>query len=209
MIPKKLHFCWFGPNEVPDDVEKCIETWRKHMPDFEIMEWGDEDLPDVGYVHAALKNKKFANVSNYMRFHILRHHGGIYFDTDIEVVKSFEPLLKTGMFAGWQRNGQVNNAVLGAVPDHPFIIRCMMELPKRFGGVEKANLSSPFFFTKMLIEAGLITKRNANTFMATDADITIYPERFFYPYWHSEEFNRKVHVLPDTYCIHHWAATWK
>jgi mannosyltransferase OCH1-like enzyme len=209
MIPKKLHFCWFGPKPVPDDVKRCLDTWREHMPDFEIVRWGNNDLPMNSYLETAVAHAKWANVSNYVRFHALHAQGGIYLDTDIEVVKSFEPLLGTGVFAGWQRNGQVNNAVLGARPKHPFIERCMKEFVKRFGGVEEANRSSPFFITAMLIEAGHITKRNADTFVEAGEDITVYPERFFYPHWHTETLDRAKHITPDTYCIHHWAATWK
>ena len=209
MIPKLLHFCWFGPNEVPDEVKHCLDTWREHMPEWQIREWRDGDLPNSSYAHAALKNGKYANVSNYVRLHALHYHGGVYLDTDIEVLKSFNPLLNTGMFAGWQQNGQINNAVLGAEAGHPFIAKCMLELPKRFSGVEKAHFSSPVFFTQMLLESKIITKQNTNQFMETDPEITLYPTRFFYPHWHTEKLDRAKHVTPDTYCIHHWAGMWK
>lgn len=209
VIPKILHFCWFGGSEPPQQVKDCLESWREHMPDYKIMEWNDDNVPDVGYVHAALKNRKFANVSNYVRFHAIHEHGGIYLDTDIEVVKSFDPLLTDGMFAGWQQNGQVNNAVLGGSKGHWFIRKCMLELPKRFGGLEKANLSSPFFITAMLKEAGVITNKNFNTYLAHDDGISIYPTRFFYPHWHTEKLDREKHITENTFCIHHWAGTWK
>ena len=208
MIPKVLHFCWFGNASPPPLVNTCLESWREHMPEYKIMDWRDDDLPDVPYVKTALANKKYANVSNYMRFHILNQHGGIYLDTDIEAVKSFDGVLDNQMFVGWQGNGQINNAVMGAVPGHPLIKFGLDALPKRFGGVEKANLSSPFFITDILKVERSVQKADFNELVHA-SDVTVYPTRFFYPHWFGETLDRAKHVVPDTICIHHWAAMWK
>lgn len=211
-IPKILHLCWFG-NAVYESITRCVDTWRKHMPDFKIMEWSDKDIPSgdsptARYLRTALHNRNYANVSNLMRFYVIDQFGGIYLDTDIEVVKSFEPLLVNQMFVGWQSNKQVNNAVMGAVPGHPLIKLGLDLLPNKFDGLEKANLSSPFFITELLNNnRGLKPAMFDKT--AILKDVVVYPTTYFYPYWHTCKFDRATHVKEDTYCIHHWAATWK
>lgn len=208
MIPKILHFCWFGTAPTPQIVKDCVGSWRKFMPDFTIMEWDDTTLPREAYARRALANRKFANVSNYMRFYALAHHGGIYLDTDIEVVRTFEPLLEDEMFVGWQGNGQINNAVMGAQPHHPVIQSCLEEMPKRFDGKESAHLSSPFYITDVLFKHLKIGKPQSNI-LVRGKGVNVYPCRYFYPYWHTEQLDRAKHVTPDTFCIHHWTASWK
>ena len=102
MIPKIIHYCWFGGNPLPDDAKKCIASWKKFFPDYEIKEWNEEnyDLNSCPYVKEAYESKKWAFVSDYARFDILYKYGGLYFDTDVEVIKSFDDILKNGAFMG-------------------------------------------------------------------------------------------------------------
>jgi len=207
-IPKILHFCWFGDREPPELAHACLASWEAVMPDYEIRRWGNEQLPAVPYVQTALANRKFANVSDYMRFHILRQHGGIYLDTDVEVLKPFDALLDESMFAGWQQNRQINNAVMGAVPGHPIPTLAVNELERRFKGSERETLAGPFFLTELLFSKRGFSLNEYDTLTQHD-DVTVHPTRIFYPYWHTWKFDAEQHVKPDTLCIHHWAATWK
>ena len=102
MIPKIIHYCWFGGNPLPDDAKKCIASWKKFFPDYEIKEWNETnyDLSVCPYVKEAYESKKWAFVSDYARFDILYKYGGLYFDTDVEVIKSFDDILKNGAFMG-------------------------------------------------------------------------------------------------------------
>ena len=102
MIPKIIHYCWFGGNPLPDDAKKCIASWKKFFPDYEIKEWNETnyDVSVCPYVKEAYEAKKWAFVSDYARFDILYKHGGLYFDTDVEVIKSFDDILTKGGFMG-------------------------------------------------------------------------------------------------------------
>ncbi len=102
MIPKIIHYCWFGGNPLPDDAKNCIASWKKYFPDYEIKEWNESnfDLNCCPYVKEAYEAKKWAFVSDYARFWILYHHGGLYFDTDVEVIKPFDDILSRGGFMG-------------------------------------------------------------------------------------------------------------
>ena len=101
-IPKVIHYCWFGGNPLPEMALKCIESWKKFLPDYEIKEWNEKnfDLNICEYVKEAYQAKKWAFVSDYARFWILYHEGGVYFDTDVEVIKPFEDIIENGAFMG-------------------------------------------------------------------------------------------------------------
>ena len=206
-VPKRLHLCWFGGGEMPKLVVDCINSWRTKLPDYEIQRWGDDNLPDAPYVQNALKHRKLANVANYMRFHALYHYGGIYLDTDIEVVADFKPVLDNQLFAGWQKNGQINNAVLGAQPRHPLVAEALRTMPELFDGTEKANLSSPSFMTALVFKHCGIGTSSAHK-LAVGDDVTIYPDEYFYPYWWEEKLTPE-HITKKTICVHHWLGAWK
>lgn len=109
MIPKKIHYCWFGRNPLPKAAKKCIDSWRKHFPDYEIIEWNEDnyDVNKIKYTEDAYKAKNYAYVSDYARFDILYNEGGLYFDTDVEVIRSFEDILIKGNFMGCEIDGKL------------------------------------------------------------------------------------------------------
>ena len=105
MIPKIIHYCWFGRNPLPDSAKKCIESWRKFFPEYEIKEWNEDnfDVHLIPYVEEAYNAKKYAFVSDYARFWILYFYGGVYFDTDVEVIRPMDDILAKGGFMGSTR----------------------------------------------------------------------------------------------------------
>ena len=105
MIPKIIHYCWFGGNPLPELAMKCIESWRTYFPDYEIKEWNEDnfDVNIIPYTKEAYENKKYAFVSDYARFWILYNHGGIYFDTDVEVIKKMDDIIEKGSFMGCEK----------------------------------------------------------------------------------------------------------
>lgn len=107
MIPQKIHYCWFGRNPLPKSAVKCINSWRKYFPDYEIVEWNEDnyDVLKIPYTAQAYSAKLYAFVSDYARFDILYHQGGIYFDTDVEVIRSFDDILAEGAFMGCEIDG--------------------------------------------------------------------------------------------------------
>ena len=107
MIPKVIHYCWFGRNPLPPLAIKCIDSWRKYLPDYEIVEWNEDnfDVHSIPYISQAYDVKKYAFVSDYARFWILYHYGGIYFDTDVEVIKPMNDIIECGPFMGCENIG--------------------------------------------------------------------------------------------------------
>ena len=105
MIPKVIHYCWFGRNPLPDSALKCIESWKKYLPDYDIKEWNEDnfDVNIIPYTAEAYKLKKYAFVSDYARFWILYKYGGLYFDTDVEVIKPMDDIIARGPFMGLEK----------------------------------------------------------------------------------------------------------
>ena len=110
MIPKKIHYCWFGGNEMPEVVIKCIKSWKEIMPDYEIIRWDESnyDVKKCKFISDAYAEKKWAFVSDYARLDILYDHGGIYLDTDVEVLKSLNDLLDLDGFCGFETGKREN-----------------------------------------------------------------------------------------------------
>lgn len=125
MIPKKIHYCWFGKNPKPDIVTKCLKSWKKYMPEYEIIEWNEDnyDINKCAYIKEAYKAGKWAFVSDYVRFDVLNSMGGIYFDTDVELLRRIpEDVLNNTAFTGMESAGKVSpGLVFASIPHHPFL----------------------------------------------------------------------------------------
>jgi mannosyltransferase OCH1-like enzyme len=207
-IPKKIHYCWFGGKELPDEYKKYMETWYKIMPDFEIKLWNEDNSPmHLPYMKLALEYRKWANLSNYVRLHAVYEEGGIYLDTDVQVIKSFTPLLNDSCFLGLQIEktteiNSFNNAIFGAVPKHLFINKMKEALPALYDGKETAYLSSPHITTYLLNKEGYSGLQQEKV-----KDIQVYPREYFYPYSWLEKYSEDC-ITENTYAIHFWSGTW-
>jgi mannosyltransferase OCH1-like enzyme len=208
MIPKTIHYCWFGQKEIPQKHAEYIAKWSKTFEGYAIVKWNEENSPmHLPYMQTAYKNKKWANLSNFTRLWAIYEQGGIYLDTDIEVLKTFDPLLSNNCFLGFEDiyvdwDGCINNAVIGAEPKHPFILEMKERLLNEFDGLEEAHLSSPNFTTRLLKEKGLREYKEQQV-----EGVHIYPIQFFYPYsWH-QKFTPEC-VKENTFCIHHFEKSW-
>src|SRR5690625_7907440 len=116
MIPKKIHYCWFGQSPLPESAARCIQSWKRHCPDYEIIRWdeGNCDLEINDFVAEAAKAKKWAFVSDYFRLKIIEEHGGIYFDVDVELLRNLYSLLSLYWFLGFELcRGNLIASVLG------------------------------------------------------------------------------------------------
>ena len=184
-----------------------MASWRRVLPDYQVQEWNEANSPleANSYTRAAYKQKLWSRLSNYVRLHALYREGGIYLDTDVEVVRSFTPLLAQSCFLGFQQEEEqldwVNGAVLGAEAGHPFIKRCMELTVQRFD-MEGEFYRGPTIITTVLKEMGL----GAYGLQELDG-VTICPAEYFYPYPWFGQFSPDC-VKPSTYCVHYWAASW-
>jgi mannosyltransferase OCH1-like enzyme len=190
-------------------MKAYIEGWRRTCPDYALKRWDETNSPlATEYVRRALELENWANASNYVRLFAVHQDGGIYLDTDVELLKSFESILANRCFFGWQNPAKlksgINNAVFGAEKGHPFIRQLMDELLANFDGSETADLSSPRLVTRLLMEKGLTQYVAA---VSRIDDITLYPRSYFYPYLFDEEFTPEC-ITQDTCCIHHWRMSW-
>ena len=160
-IPKHIHYFWFGNSEIPDEFKRNIETWHKYCPDYEITGWNESnyDITKNKYMNQAYEEKKWGFVPDYARLDVIYTYGGIYLDTDVEVIRPLDELLKCDMFCGFESSYNVNfGQGFGAVKQHP-IIKKMLEL---YDELEFKNLDgtlnlipSPVYQTRSLCELGL------------------------------------------------------
>lgn len=205
MIPKIIHYCWFGKKKMPNKFKKYIKSWKKHCPDYEIKLWNEDnyDIDTIPFTQEAKKQGKWAFVSDYARFDILEKYGGIYLDTDVEVLKNFDNLLNYNAFAGFECSDYINfGSAVGAEP-HNKIIQEMLAYIQNLTFSEKTiqTETGPIIQTKILIKHGLKTDR-------TEQDIEgfhIFPPEYFCPMNYSQILDN---LTENTYSIHHFSATW-
>lgn len=214
MIPQIIHYCWFGRNPLPASAQKCIASWRKFLPDYEIKEWNEDnfDVNIIPYTQQAYEAKKYAFVSDYARFWILYHYGGLYFDTDVEVIKSFDDIVERGAFMGLEIDGTKKDTKiaiapglgLGAgvgMPVYKEILDSFANLDYYDAQGKRNNYSMIPMVTNMFLQRNL----TANGQIQQLCGVTIYPQRFFNPY---NSVNGKLQLTPETHSIHWYSASW-
>ena len=219
MIPKIIHYCWFGRGPLPELAQKCIASWKKYLPDYEIKEWNEDnfDVNIIPYTAEAYKAKKYAFVSDYARFWILYQYGGIYFDTDVEVIRPLDNIIERGNFMGFETDpkprlkadaseASVNPGLGMGVAPGLGIIKKMLDYyeGRHFefvpGGI--GQLTIVHIATEVLRKAGL---KQQQGIQQVD-NIWIYPAEYFCPINLKTD---RIHVKPNTRTIHHYAGTWQ
>ena len=207
MIPKIIHYCWFGKKPLPEIAIKCKKSWEKFFPDYEIIEWNEDnfDLNSCAYVKEAYEEKKWAFVSDYARFKILYEYGGIYFDTDVEVIKNLDDILEKGAFIGRERiaSSFPVNAGLGlaARPKMPIIEEILNNYEKSHF-IQSTKMETVVErVTKILSVYGL---SNENKYEVIKG-MQIYPFDYFCPF----DYNiGELNVTLNTRSIHWYDASW-
>lgn len=211
MIPKIIHYCWFGHGKKNALTKKCIKSWGKYCPDYQIIEWNEEnyDVSKNQYMKQAYEAKKWAFVSDYARLDIIYEHGGIYLDTDVELVKSPDELLKNTAFAGLEQhpNGYVTmNSGLGfgAEAQDPVIgdllhVYDELSFLKEDGSFDLTPC--PEIQSKQLKKYGFVRENKIQQV----GSLTLYPSSYFCP----ERWKEIISFIqPETYSIHHYSASW-
>lgn len=208
MIPKKIHYCWFGKGEKTSSMLKCIESWRQNCPDYEIIEWNEDnfDVNCIRFVSEAYSAKKWAFVADYARLKIVYENGGIYFDTDVEVLKSYDELLKNEAFAGFQGSEYIATGLgFGAIKGHPVIKALMEDYHNRSfpsDQDEQKKIACPIINTRVLYELGF----EPSAGMQEVCGLMLYPAEYFDP---KDSETYELSVTEKTYSIHHYDSTWK
>lgn len=208
-IPKVIHYCWFGRQPLPPLAEKCLRSWRKYLPDYEIKEWNEDNF-NVGvipYTQQAYEAGKYAYVSDYARFWILYHEGGLYFDTDVEVVKPLDDIIAQGPFMGMESDAEDGKRPtvapglgLGAVAGMP-AYRELMEMYATLTFPSPIQQTIVDHTTNLFCRHGL----KAEPGMQVLEGIRLYPSEYFNP---TNISTKKKHITPHTRCIHHYASSW-
>ncbi|OQP47187.1 hypothetical protein A4H97_06675 [Niastella yeongjuensis] len=213
MLPKVIHYCWFGGSEMPESYKSLIAEWETLHPSWSIKRWDESNAPmSLPYIKKAKENNNWANISNYVRLYALGREGGIYLDTDMKVLQPLDKLLLHNCFLGFESGSNeggefwVNNAIMGAQANHPFVMECEQYLLEQFDGTEQANLSSP-----QLVTALLKTRRGLKQYGRQSLDdIMLYEKEVFYPIPVDKAYLLKeVNAYPEeTVAVHLWGRTW-
>lgn len=213
MIPKVIHYCWFGRKPLPASAKMCIESWRNFFPDYEIREWNEDnfDVNIIPYTQQAYEARKYAFVSDYARFWILYHIGGLYFDTDVEVIKSFDKIISRGAFMGIEESAFLDGKPmvapglgLGVEAGHPFYKKMLnlygdLIYKKSDGSFDDATIV--LYTTRELLSHGL---RVSDEPQEVDG-IWIYPADYFCP---MDSTTGITTFTERSVSIHHYDCSW-
>ena len=206
MIPKIIHYCWFGRNEKPEKIQKCIESWKIHLSDYQIIEWNEDnfDYNLLTYTKDAYNAKKYAFVSDVARVKALYEMGGIYLDTDVMVYQNFDSILKHNCVLGFEMSNYIATSFMACVPKH-YLMKDFYKLyldlqfyDENGNIISGTNVSK---LTNMLADKGLIKN---NKLQQID-DIIIYPTDYFSPYNYAWEYSSKNN---KTICEHMFYVSW-
>lgn len=210
MIPRIIHFCWFGGNDLPNDTKQYIRTWRRILKGFKIHQWNEHNF-DISkapeYVKEAYRCKKYAFVSDYVRIYALKKYGGVYLDTDVEIIRDFSEYLKdSDLVLGFESDRLLTTAFIASVPNHPLI-----------EAFEKAYWSFHFVLKDGCFDLTPINDRiselavkwgldpDLDAYQELKDNIKIYPRDYFAAF---DIYNWHTKVTENTCAIHHMAASW-
>jgi mannosyltransferase OCH1-like enzyme len=207
MIPKKIHYCWFGGNPLPKSAKKCIKSWKKYCSDYQIIEWNENNF-DISsaplYVRQAYEAKKWAFVTDYVRLYALYTNGGIYMDTDVEVIKPLDVFLKHKAFSGFEDDTRIPTGIMAAEKEHPLFKEWLDQYnDKKFLLCDGTlNLETNVVaITKSMKKSGM----QFNNTLQTINDCTFYPNDYFCPLNNN---TGKLDKTENTYTIHWFSTSW-
>lgn len=212
MIPKVIHYCWFGGSPLPPLAEKCLTSWRKYLPDYELRRWDESnfDVDSHPYTKAAYEAGLYAFVSDYARFRILYEMGGLYFDTDVEVIRPLDDILEKGPFLGFELDGAAGR--MAVAPGLGMAAEPGMELYREI--LEKYD-TLPFFapdgrrnpYTMIPLVTDLLERKGLTGRDGIEevAGVRVYPASWFNPF---DEATGRLKKTADTHTIHWYAKSW-
>lgn len=206
MIPKVIHYIWFGKNPLPKLTLKCIESWKKHCPNYEIKKWDENsfDFSENLYAKEAYNAKKWAFVSDYARLKILYNEGGIYLDTDMEILQNIDDLLFNNLFFGFESQNSIAAGIIGAQKENAFILELLKIYKNRKFILKNSHFDTTpivYFISNLLKKHGF---KLDNSFQKTK-QLSLYPSEFFYP---KNNFTGKISLTLNSRTIHYYVGSW-
>ncbi len=206
MIPKIIHYCWFGRGEKPALMKKCIKSWKKYCPDYEIIEWNEDnfDIDSCLWTKQAYEAKKYAFVSDYVRLYVLKKYGGIYMDTDQELIKPLDAFLHHKFFIGFTCGNYPNTGVIGSIADSNVTNNLFKYYDDRVFIKDGQMDCEPNTDTcvETLKQYGL----ELNGTRQSLEELDIYPSTYFCP---TSCLTVENCISDETVAIHHFAMTWR
>lgn len=207
MIPKKIHYCWFGGKPLPELAIKCIASWKKFCPDYEIIEWSENNfnVQCCDYVKEAFQQKKWAFITDYVRLKVLTEYGGIYMDTDVELIQPLDSFLKEKAFSGFETPDAIPTGIMACEKDFPLFKEMVFEYEKRHfirsdGSLD--GMTNVIYITDVCLKKGL--KLN-NSYQIIEG-FALYPKEYFCP---KSYLTKEIHCTEHTHAIHHFSASWR
>lgn len=206
MIPKKIHYCWFGHGKLPEKAEKCIASWKKYCPDYEIIEWNEDnfDINSNLYVKEAYENRKFAFVTDYVRLYVMYNYGGIYMDTDVELIKTLDEFLDAAAFSGFESSNFIPTGIMASEKGFSLYKEFLDYYTERHFIKENGlpdMTTNVIVMTEISGKYGLI--RNGQ-FQIIDG-WKLYPSDFFCPL---NDATGELEITENTVAIHWFAKSW-
>lgn len=207
MIPKKIHYCWFGGNPLPELAQKCIDSWKKYCPDYEIIEWNESnfDLNYCSYVKEAYEAKKWAFITDVVRLYVLVNYGGIYMDTDVEVIKPLDDILQYDAVSGFESETDIPTGLMACCKGQPLFC----ELLHEYDNIHFLNEDGSYDSTTNVVR---ITNRclkyglKQNNALQNVNGFTLFPKDYFCP---KSLKTRKLEITDNTLTIHHFDGSWQ
>lgn len=206
MIPKVIHYCWFGGNPLPDSVRKCIHSWKKFCPDYDIKQWDETNinLHENAYVLEAYQAKKWAFITDYVRLKVLVEYGGIYMDTDVEVLKPIDVFLSNHAFSGFEDVDCVPTGIMACEKGYTLFKELLDDYKNRHFILPDKSYdmtTNVVTITKQCVKHGLVL----NNTLQNIEGFCLYPKDFFCPKSH---VTGEIKCTSNTYTIHHFAGSW-
>lgn len=209
MIPKIIHYCWFGKGELPKLAQKCIDSWNKYMEDYKIMVWSEEnfDINMNKFVSEAYSEKKWAFVSDYVRLYALYNHGGIYLDTDVEIIKKIDDyFLSNKGFTGFENDINIPTGIMASEKNNSWVKELLDYYKNKSFYKENGELdltTNVEIISNISKKFGFIPNSKKQVF---HDGIAVYPKDYFCP---KDYETGKINITKNTYCIHHFSGSWK
>jgi len=207
MIPKIIHYCWFGGNPLPPLAVKCIASWKKYLPEYEVVEWNESNFPLDEFIFAkqALENRKFAFISDVCRLYALKKTGGVYMDTDVEVLKPLDDFLHLAAFSGFENDDFVPTGIMASEKDGEWVTELLEYYDnKPFVNADGTleTTSNTVIITNMMLKKGFVMN---NSFQEIKDYVAFYPNDYFCPKSYK---TGNIDLTENSYCIHHFAKSW-